>query len=196
VHRPLWRRLIFLGCWGIGWVVLTLTCRIRIEGDVPKGPAILVSNHPSYLDGPLAFYLSTRVRVVAKLNPHRVIRAAYYLVDAFITGGGASEDATRHVRAGGIVWIVPGGRLSSSLPSRAHRGAARIASETGAPVLPAAMIGTADVRLREWRPWRRPQVRIVLGTPRYVPPGKDWDEVMDELMRELSRLTDAPYQPG
>ncbi len=186
---------MFLGCWVIGWVVLTLTCRIRIDGDVPKGPAILVSNHPSYLDGPLAFFLSPRVRVIAKPNSHALVRATYYLLDAFLTRRGAAENARRHLRAGGIVWIVPGGRISPDITGRPRRGAARIASETGAPVLPTGMIGTAGLRLREWRPWRRPRVRIRLGPPRYVLPGEDSDQVMGELMRELSRLTGMPCQP-
>ena len=194
MHRPRWRRLIFRAVWLIGWVVLTFSLRIRIDGDVPKGPAILVSNHPSYLDGPLAFYLSPRVRVIAKPNPNRSIQKAMYLYDAFVTRRGAAEHARRHLRAGGLVWIVPEGRLSKGPMGRPRRGAAQIALETGAPIVTAAILGTAGLRLREWRPWRRPAVRMVVGKPRYVLPGEDLREVSDGFMQDLSEISGTPYE--
>jgi len=196
VHRPVWRRLLFLGCWLVGRIVLALGCRIRIEGEVPSGAAILVSNHPSYLDGPLALCISPRVRVIAKPNPYAAVRGAFYLFDAFVTRQGAVPDSRCHLRAGGLLWIVPEGQLSPGPMGRARRGAAQFASETGAPVVPTAMIGTAGPRLREWRPWRRPRVRIVIGKPRYILPGEDLLEAAHEFMGALSRLSGTPYQPS
>lgn len=196
VHRPAWRRLVFAGCWLVGRLVLALTCRIRIEGEVPKGAAILVSNHPNYLDGPLALFISSRVRAIAKPSPYAPVRAVFSLIDAFVTRKGAASNSRLHLRAGGLLWIVPEGRLSPGPMGRARRGAAQFAAETGVPVVPTAMIGTAGLRLREWRPWRRPRVRIVIGKPRYVLPGEDLLEVAHEFMRELSRMTGTPYQAG
>jgi 1-acyl-sn-glycerol-3-phosphate acyltransferase len=174
--------------------VLRLTCRIRIEGALPPGPAVLVSNHPSYLDGPLALYLSPRVRVIAKPNPLRLVRLGYVLLDVFVTGYGAMEAARAHLRDGGLVWIVPEGRLSRSNElGRPHRGAARLAAETGAPIVTAAMVGTAGLRLRDWRPWRRPAMCVVLGRPRRVRPDDNLEAVSHDYMRELSRATGMPY---
>jgi 1-acyl-sn-glycerol-3-phosphate acyltransferase len=195
MHRPWWRKIVFSICWVIGWVVLTVTCRIRVEGEAPKGPAILISNHPSYLDGPLALYVSPRVRIIAKPNPLVRVRWTYWLLDVFLTRRSAVADARRHLRAGGIVWIMPEGGLSPGPMRRPRCGAARIAQESGAPLVPAGMVGTAGLQLRTWRPWRRPPVRIVLGKPRYALPEEDPRELMEELMRELSRLTGTPYQP-
>jgi 1-acyl-sn-glycerol-3-phosphate acyltransferase len=196
VHRPWWRRLLFRAVWLVGWVPFALACRVKIEGDVPKGPAILVSNHPNYIDGPLAFLLSPRVRVIAKPNPYRSVQWAMYLYDAYITWRGAAAHARRHLRAGGIVWIVPEGRRWPGPLGRPRRGAAQIAQETGAPIVPTALLGTADLRLREWRPWRRPRVTIVLGKPRYVFDGESIREVSDEFMEELSKMTGVPYEPS
>jgi 1-acyl-sn-glycerol-3-phosphate acyltransferase len=193
VGQPWWRRALARASWNIGWVVLRLTCRIRIEGEVPSGPAVLVSNHPSYLDGALALYLSPRVRVVAKPNPIPVVRMAYFLLDAIITKQGAVEAAQAHLARGGLLWIVPEGHLSNGLLGRPRRGSARLAAETGAPIMTAAIIGTAELRLRDWRPWRRPAVRIALGRPRFVRREDDLDKVSHDFMRELSRVTGTPY---
>jgi 1-acyl-sn-glycerol-3-phosphate acyltransferase len=173
--------------------VLRLTCRIRVEGEVPSGPAVLVSNHPNYLDGPLALYLSPRIRVIAKPNPIACIRAAYALLDVFVTGYGAIEAAHAHLARGGLVWIVPEGRLSTGPLGRPHRGAARLAAATGVPIVTAALVGTAGLRLRDWRPWRRPTVRVVLGSPHFVQPSDDLEAVSHEFMRELSKATGTPY---
>lgn len=182
--------------WVIGWGVLRLTCRIRVDGEVPAGPAILVSNHPSYLDGALALYLDPRVRVIAKPSRNLLARAGFLLFDAFITRHGAANRATAHLRSGGLVWIVPEGHLSAGPLGRPRLGAAKLAKTTGAPIVTAAMVGTAGLRLCDWRPWRRPVVRIVLGAPRTVRPGDDLYEVSHAFMRELSRVTGAPYLGG
>lgn len=179
--------------WNIGWVVLRLTCRIHVEGTLPAGPAVLVSNHPSYFDGPLAQYLSPRIRVVAKSNPILYVRWAYALLDVLVTRRGAVEAARAHLAHGGLVWIVPEGHLSNGPLGRARRGAARLAAATGAPIVTAAIVGTAGLSLRGWRPWRRPAVRVILGRPRSVRPDDDLDAVSHDFMRELSQATGTPY---
>lgn len=188
-----WRALLFRMSWAIGWLVLRLSCRIRVEGALPSGPTVLVSNHPSYLDGPLALYLSPRVRVIAKPNPVPLVRMAYALLDVLITHRGAVEAALAHLARGGLVWLVPEGHMSSGSLGRPHRGAARLAAQSGAPIVTAAMVGTAGLRLVDWRPWRRPAVRVVLGHPRPVRPTDDLDAVSHDFMRELSRATGTPY---
>lgn len=193
MRRPWWRRGLTRASWSIGWVVLRLSCRIRIEGEVPSGPAVLVSNHPSYLDGPLALYLSPRVRAVAKPNPLPYVRGAYALLDVFVTQHGVVEAARAHLARGGLIWIVPEGQRSNGPLGRPRQGAARLAAATGAPIVTAAMVGTAGLRLAVWRPWRRPAVRVVLGHPRLVRPDDDLDMVSHDFMRELSQATGVPY---
>ncbi|MGH8895776.1 MAG: lysophospholipid acyltransferase family protein [Egibacteraceae bacterium] len=191
--RPWWRGPLTRASWNIGWVVLRLTCRIHVDGEVPSGPAVLVSNHPSYLDGPLALYLSPRVRVVAKSNPIPYVRRAYGMLDVFVTGHGAVEAARAHLDRGGLLWIVPEGHLSNGPLGRPRRGAARLAARTGVPIVTAAIVGTAGLRLGDWRPWRRPAVRVILGRPRFVRPEDDLDTVSHDFMRELSQATGTPY---
>ncbi len=154
---------------------------------------MLVSNHPSYLDGPLAMYLSPRVRVIAKPTPLLYVRWAYALLDVLITRHGVVEAAQAHLLHNGLVWIVPEGHLSNGPLGQPRRGAARLAAATGAPIVTAAMVGTAGLSLREWRPWRRPAVRLILGRPRSVRPDDDLDAVSHDFMRELSQVTGMPY---
>lgn len=193
VQRPRWRGFLTRASWSIGRVALRLTCQIHVEGEVPSGPAVLVSNHPNYLDGPLALCLSPRVRVIAKPNPIWYVRGAYALLDVFITRHGAVEAARAHLARGGLVWIVPEGHLSKGPLGWPQPGAARLAAATGAPIVTAAMIGTAGLRLRDWRPWRRPTVRIALGRPRFVQPDDDLEAVSHDFMRDLSKATGTPY---
>jgi 1-acyl-sn-glycerol-3-phosphate acyltransferase len=115
------------------------------------------------------------------------------MLDVFLTEHGAVEAAHAHLARGGLVWIVPEGRLSKGRLGRPHRGAALLAATTGAPIVTAAMVGTAGLRLRDWRPWRRPAVRIVLGRPRFVQPGDNVDAVSHAYMRELSKATGTAY---
>ncbi len=72
------------------------------------------------------------------------------------------ETARRIVERGGTVCIFPEGtRIRSGSLAEPKRGVGRLALETGAPVLPTAVIGTEHVR-RGWR-IRPRRVKVRLG---------------------------------
>jgi 1-acyl-sn-glycerol-3-phosphate acyltransferase len=144
---------------------------------VPKqGPVIFASNHRSFLD---ALVLGTLVRrpvyYVAKKEHflHPVRGRVMSMLGAFPVDRGAGDtramDTARAIlERGDCVCIFPEGTRTRPGPlGSAHRGVGRLALQTGAPVVPVAVIGTEAVR-RGW--WIRPhRVRFRCGAPQRFP---------------------------
>ena len=150
--------------------------RIGREHIPAHGPVIIAANHRSFLD---PFVIGTMARrplyYVAKqeLFRHRLQAWILNSLGAFPVRRGASdEDMVNTAKAilarGDIVLIFPEGtrRRPGSL-GRPKRGVGRLALESGAPVVPVAVIGTEDVR-RGWR-IRPRKVRIRAGRPLRFP---------------------------
>ena len=144
--------------------------RIGREHIPAEGPVIIASNHRSFLD---PFVIGTMARrpmyYVAKQELFRRRLHAWILnaLGAFpVRRGEGDEDTIQTAKAilarGDIVLIFPEGtRTRPGSLGRPKRGVGRLALETGAPVVPVAVIGTEDVR-RGWR-IRPRRVRIRAG---------------------------------
>ena len=82
------------------------------------------------------------------------------------------ETARRLVERGGAVCIFPEGtRIRSGSLGEPKRGVGRLALQTGAPVIPAAVLGTEHVR-RGWR-IRPRKVKVRLGKAMTFPRAED-----------------------
>jgi 1-acyl-sn-glycerol-3-phosphate acyltransferase len=144
--------------------------RIGREHIPAHGPVIIAANHRSFLD---PFVIGTMARrplyYVAKqeLFRHRVQGWLLSALGAFpVRRGAGDEDMITTAKAilarGGIVLIFPEGtRTRPGALGKPKRGVGRLALESGAPVVPIAVIGTEDVR-RGWR-IRPRKVRIRAG---------------------------------
>lgn len=82
----------------------------------------------------------------------------------------AYRDAVAAVRAGKCVVITPEGTITKDpqgWPMVGKTGAARLALEVGAPVLPLAQWGARELLDLDgrFRPWARPTMRMLLGPP-------------------------------
>jgi glycerol-3-phosphate dehydrogenase (NAD(P)+) len=136
------------------------------------GGLIVASNHRSFLD-PFAIggALPWRrpMNYVAKVELFERRWQAWLLsrLGAFpIRRGESDEDSVETARVvverGGAVCIFPEGtRIRRGSLSEPKRGVGRLALETGAPVVPAAVLGTEHVR-RGWR-IRPRKVKVRLG---------------------------------
>ncbi|MGA2013487.1 MAG: 1-acyl-sn-glycerol-3-phosphate acyltransferase [Solirubrobacteraceae bacterium] len=150
--------------------------RIGREHIPRRGPVIIASNHRSFLD---PFVIATMARrpmyYMAKQEMFASRRRAWLLraVGAFPVrrGSGDSESiatAKALLAHGEIVLIFPEGtRTRPGGLGSPRRGVGRLALETGAPVVPVAVIGTEAVR-RGWR-IRPHKVRIRAGRPLTFP---------------------------
>src|SRR5579884_411047 len=150
--------------------------RIGREHIPAEGPVIVAANHRSFLD---PFVIGTMARrpmyYVAKQELFRNRWQAWLLnsLGAFpVRRGQSDEDMIRTAKAilarGDIVLIFPEGtRTRPGSLGRPKRGVGRLALETGAPVVPVAVIGTEDVR-RGWR-IRPRKVRLRAGRPLTFP---------------------------
>src|SRR5690606_36913656 len=91
---------------------------------------------------------------------------------------------------------APEGREShTGALERAKEGAAFLAQQTQAPVLPVAVTGTAwRVVLPAWRRLRRPCVTLTFGRPFCLDPGLPRREAADEIMRRIAALLPPEYR--
>jgi glycerol-3-phosphate dehydrogenase (NAD(P)+) len=144
--------------------------RIGREHIPAEGPVIIAANHRSFLD---PFVIGTMARrpmyYVAKKEIFCWRWLGWFLnaLGAFpVDRGAADSDSIETAKAilarGDIVMIFPEGtRTRPGSLGTPKRGVGRLALETGAPVVPVAVIGTEAVR-RGWR-IRPHKVRIRAG---------------------------------
>src|SRR6202042_3892461 len=129
--------------------------RIGREHIPRRGPVIIASNHRSFLD---PFVIATMARrpmyYVAKKELFRNRLQGWLLnalgafpVDRGAADGDMIETAKAILERGDIVLIFPEGtRTRPGALGTPRRGVGRLALETGAPVVPLAVIGTESVR--------------------------------------------------
>jgi glycerol-3-phosphate dehydrogenase (NAD(P)+) len=151
--------------------------RIGREHIPDHGPVIIASNHRSFLD---PFVIGTMARrpmyYIAKKEMfgwNRVLAWVLSSLGAFPVERGVGdadmiETAKVILGRGDIVLIFPEGtRTRPGSLGKPRRGVGRLALETGAPVVPVAVIGTEAVR-NKWR-FRPHKVRIRAGRPLRFP---------------------------
>jgi 1-acyl-sn-glycerol-3-phosphate acyltransferase len=154
--------------------------RIGREHLPKTGPLLLASNHRSFLD---PFVIGTLVRrpvyYFAKRELFEKPWQAWILnaLGAFPvdrgTGDRAAMDTARAIlERGDCVVVFPEGtRIRKSSLGSPRRGIGRLALETGAPVVPIAVLGSENVR-RGWR-IRPRKVRLRVGRPLSFPTSGD-----------------------
>lgn len=181
--------------WFLKWIALGPLLRVVFRPQaygaehVPEeGPAILASNHLSYADWlfmPLT--LPRRVTFVAKAEYFTGRGLRGWLKKSFFSGSGqvpidrsgadaaagAMLSAKRVLGEGGLFGIYPEGtRSHDGRLYRGKTGVARLALETGAPVIPIA----------------------VVGTDRVAPPGKKFGRITRPVVRFGAPLDFSRYE--
>jgi 1-acyl-sn-glycerol-3-phosphate acyltransferase len=160
--------------------------RIGLEHVPRRGPVIIAANHRSFLDPFVIACMARRpMYYVAKKELFQKRWQGWFLnaLGAFPVDRGASdEESMKTARAilerGDIVLIFPEGtRIRPGALGQPKRGVGRLALQTGAPVVPVAVIGTEAIR-RGWR-IRPHKVRIRAGRPLRFP-------VVEEPSRALA----------
>src|SRR6202012_2720857 len=151
--------------------------RIGREYVPKRGPVIIASNHRSFLDPFVIACMARRpMYYVAKKEIflyNRLLAWVLAALGAFPVDRGAGDadfiDTAKVISArGDFVLISPEGtRTRPGSLARPRRGVGRLALETGAPVVPVAVLGTEAIR-RGWR-IRPRKVRIRIGNALHFP---------------------------
>lgn len=165
-------------------VLMSLTRRDWRGGEhIPDGGAVVVVNHVSHLD-PLTFahFLYDHGRAPRFLAKESVFRVPFVRtvlrgakqIPVYRESGNAAEAysaAVESVRAGELVVIYPEATLTRDpnlWPMRGKTGAARVALETGAPLVPVAQWGPQEVLApyaKKPRLLRRRTMHVWAGPP-------------------------------
>jgi 1-acyl-sn-glycerol-3-phosphate acyltransferase len=160
---------------------------------LPQGGFVLAANHLSNFDPwPLVMPLLPQrwVRFMAKSElywwPLSLVAGA---AGAFKVRRGTGDTeairtAVQLVREGEIVVMFPEGTrrkkgVRKTRQARAHTGAARIAQQAGAPLVPAAIKGTDRLS-------RLAKLQVVYGDP--FEPGENAQAATERLMSEIETL--------
>ena len=177
--------------------------RARAEGAErvpPSGPLILAPNHFSFMDHFfMGIFLRRRVSFMAKSQLFKPpmqwifthggvfpVRRGYRDEEAFITAKAILA------RGGLIVMYCEGGRSrTGKLSEQPKRGIGRLALETGAPVVPVGIHGSAHVR--NWKRGQFPRVRVRYGDAlqwdRIAEPTRDQQqEVANEIFARIKGI--------
>ena len=150
--------------------------RIGREHLPRTGPLLLASNHRSFLDpfviGTVArrpvYYMAKRELFENRWQAWILNALGAFPVDRGAGDGDAMATARAILERGDCVVLFPEGtRVRPGPLGEPRRGVGRLALETGAPVVPIAVIGTEDVR-SGWR-IRPRRVRIRAGRPLLFP---------------------------
>jgi 1-acyl-sn-glycerol-3-phosphate acyltransferase len=202
------RRLLLTFVEALFRVLFTYDC--QGEEHLPAvGPAVVAANHPSYLDPVLLSLQAPRpIQFMAWDALFRIplLGAFIRTMGAFPVdirpgkGREAYERARALVQSGGVVGIFPEGKRSRTgwMEPSLREGAARLAWETGAPLVPATISGA----YRAWPHFQslpRPARIRVRFHPAIDPASyrdRPEEEALPALLAELRRRVDRSLLPG
>jgi 1-acyl-sn-glycerol-3-phosphate acyltransferase len=200
---------------GVGWTyplvraIVTLPAlliyRMRAIGvkNVPKtGPLVLAPNHFSQMDHFfIGLYLRRQIRFMAKSQMFGppVLTYIYKHGGVFpVRRGHHDEEAFKTAftildQDGMLLVYAEGGRSRSDELGEPKPGIGRIALESGAPVVPVAIHGSAKVR--HWKRFRFPKVTVQFGEPVSFPvEGSPSRERQLEVATEVFGLVREMYE--
>ncbi len=125
----------------------------------------------------------------AELFGNPVLAAVMRSLNAFPVerGGGdqaAMSEAGRLLAAGAVLGIFPQGTSKPELQIGWHRGAARLALATGAPLIPVSLRGTRRLPLPT-------HIRIVVGEPIAVEAERPTIAAAKALTEQIERAVEA-----
>ena len=164
----------------------------------PEGGVVVASNHFSWLDPVVLGAASPRILYyMAKIEAHRVPGFGAFIrsFGCFSVRRGESDrDAVRTMRqivadGNALGLFVEGTRQRSGVPGPVQPGAAMVAIQEGAPVVPVAIHGT-----QTWSPRHPSPVSIAWGEPLALDGlpkgGKGYKEASVQVEHEIRRLWD------
>lgn len=193
----------------LAWIRFVDVTVVNRETVPKKGGVIVVCNHVSLSD-PVFLWGALRRRAVALAMAELwSMPAVGWLVRQLghipvvrgnaESGADAVARATAVVSRGGVLIVFPTGKCVGRGEDAPYRpGAARIAIETGAPIVPAGLVGSNDVvPLKRDRPdpkksfYRDRKVRLTFGDPIRPDEAADADALTAIIRTRIEALTEG-----
>jgi 1-acyl-sn-glycerol-3-phosphate acyltransferase len=179
------------------------------EEKIPPSAAVIAANHPSYLDPiflslqverPIRFMAWDRLFRIPLLGAFMRVFGAFPVDVRSGRGSDAYQKARGLLEAGELVGIFPEGKRSRSgwMEEELRQGAARLAWETGLPLVPATITGA----FRAWPYFRAlpepAKVRVRYHDPIDPEPYRRLPdrEGVAALLSELRRRVERTLMPG
>ena len=181
--------------------LIRVVWRLRVEGaeKLPGGPVIVVANHDSLSDPfflGAAFDRPLRFMAKSELWSSRLVGRVLDALGAIPVERrrgdvAAVEASARAIEDGDTVAMFPQGTVLGTSDRPWQRGAARLALTTGAPLVPVAIVGAADVLRPGTKLPRRARVRVRIGEPIGVERASPTIPVTRELTERVRAAVDA-----
>jgi 1-acyl-sn-glycerol-3-phosphate acyltransferase len=183
------------------WALAAFRARAFGTEKVPNGPVILAPNHASFMDHFFTgVFIRRRVQFMGKSQMFKEtpLTWIYSHGGVFPVRRGHQDDEAFSSafqileRGGAVVMYCEGGRSrTGGLAETARPGIGRLALESGVPVVPAAILGSYQVR--NWKRLQFPRVTIQFGDPfrfeRIGDPSRErQQEAADEIFGRIKKL--------
>jgi len=193
---------ILLMWWARLYIFVIFFGRKKVYNNVGEkfGKAgILVANHQSFIDVVYLFSLSPRITLTANNRIYNnPIFGPVSRMAGFLDVSKGIETMTEKIRTllaeGNIVAVFPEGTRSTDYRiHRFHKGAFKVAAETGAEILPLVIYGTGDF-LKKGEFWGRRADLHVQVLPRVMPTDLSYGETYVERTKAVCKTMRATYE--
>lgn len=166
------------------------------------GPAVIASNHISYLDFVFSGYAARtrgrRIRFLGKQEAFDKPGVGWLLrqmghipVDRAGRAHDSITAAIAELERGELVGMFPEATISPSfVPRKGKTGSVRLAQDTKAPLIPVAIWGGQRI-VTKWRPKnfkRNIPIVVNIGPPMELTPDEDPEAATVRMMSEITRL--------
>ncbi|AZG46877.1 lysophospholipid acyltransferase family protein [Gordonia insulae] len=181
------------------WLAEGLKFEVSGVEHVPDhGAGVVAINHTGYLDftyaGIPAFLKKRKVRFMAKKEVFDskvsgpIMRALKHIPVDRASGAQSYQDAVEYLKRGELVGVYPEATISRSFELKEFKsGAARMALESGAPIVPTVIWGAQRVWTKG-HPKRlgRTGYKIMIGVAEPIEPVGDADAITAKLHKVMS----------
>ncbi len=193
--------------------LIHVICRVEapdVRKIAPIGPAIVMINHTTNIEGP-ALYVLLRPRKTTGMGKIELWQNPFtrFLMRLWgaipVHRGRVDSVALRAcieaLEGGSFLGVAPEGtRSKTGCLKQGHRGMAMLATRTGVPVYPAAQWGFRDIG-RNLKKLKRTPVTIKIGPPFTVqlpentgPSARVLHRMADEMMYQIARILPARHR--
>lgn len=180
--------------------IINIIADVEIDGmeRLPQGNVLIAANHLGRLDPAIILYIMERedviIAVAEKYKSHPIFGAIGRTVNAvwlnrFEADFSALREILARMKQGGVMFIAPEGtRSKTEAMQEGKLGAAFLASKSGYPILPVALIGTEDrVIMENIKHFRKSKIRVVSGNLFHIesPKGQGREELLQNATEEI-----------